>query len=379
MKKIIVLGAGLVGKAMALDLSKEYEVTSVDINEQALKAASSSGLTVQKLDFSNAELLKEAIQNFDLVVGAVPGFMGFETAKTVIETGKNMVDISFFAEDPFLLDDLAKKNNVTVVTDCGVAPGMSNIILGYHNQRMKIHSYECLVGGLPVVREWPFEYRAVFSPIDAIEEYIRPARYIQNGAEVIRQALSDAELVNFPNVGTLESWNSDGLRSLIKTMPNIPNMIEKTLRYPGCIEYLKVLRSIGFFSQEEIDVKGVKIKPIDLTAKLVFPQWKLRPGEEEFTIMRIRIEGEENGEAKKYEYNLLDRTDRSTQTLSMARTTGYTCTAVANLVAVNKFARKGICPAEFVGEEESNFRFVMDYLEARDVSCQIISLSLKNA
>ena len=379
MKKIIVLGAGLVGKAMALDLSKEYEVTSVDINEQALKAASSSGLTVQKLDFSNAGLLKEAIQNFDLVVGAVPGFMGFETAKTVIEAGKNMVDISFFPEDPFLLDDLAKKNNVTVVTDCGVAPGMSNIILGYHNQLMKIHSYECLVGGLPVVREWPFEYRAVFSPIDAIEEYIRPARYIQNGAEVIRQALSDAELVNFPNVGTLESWNSDGLRSLIKTMPNIPNMIEKTLRYPGCIEYLKVLRSIGFFSQEEIDVKGVKIKPIDLTAKLVFPQWKLRPGEEEFTIMRIRIEGEENGEAKKYEYNLLDRTDRSTQTLSMARTTGYTCTAVANLVAANKFTRKGICPAEFVGEEESNFRFVMDYLEARDVRCQINSLSLKNA
>jgi saccharopine dehydrogenase-like NADP-dependent oxidoreductase len=144
-------------------------------------------------------------------------------------------------------------------------------------------------------------------------------------------------------------------------------MIEKTLRYPGCIEYLKVLRSIGFFSQEEIDVKGVKIKPIDLTAKLVFPQWKLKPGEEEFTIMRIRIEGEENGEAKKYEYNLLDRTDTSTQTLSMARTTGYTCTAVANLVAANKFARKGICPAEFVGEEESNFRFVMDYLKDRDV------------
>lgn len=374
MKKIIVLGAGLVGKAMALDLSKEYEVTSVDINEQALKAASSSGLTVQKLDFSNAELLKEAIQHFDLVVGAVPGFMGFETVRTVIEAGKNMVDISFFPEDPFLLDDLAKKNNVTVVTDCGVAPGMSNIILGYHNQRMKIHSYECLVGGLPVVREWPFEYRAVFSPIDAIEEYIRPARYIQNGAEVIREALSDAELINFPNVGTLESWNSDGLRSLIKTMPNIPNMIEKTLRYPGCIEYLKVLRSIGFFSQEEIEVKGVKIKPIDLTAKLVFPQWKLKPGEEEFTIMRIRIEGEENGEAKKYEYNLLDRTDRSTQTLSMARTTGYTCTAVANLVAANKFARKGICPAEFVGEEESNFRFVMGYLKTRRI---LVDLNLR--
>ncbi len=367
MKKIIVLGAGLVGKAMAVDLAKKFDVTSVDINEQVLIDATNAGLKTQQLDFSNTKLLKATIQPFDLVVGAVPGFMGFETAKAVIEAGKNMVDISFFSEDPFLLDELAKKNNVTIVTDCGVAPGMSNIILGYHNKQMKINSYECLVGGLPVVREWPFEYRAVFSPIDAIEEYTRPARYIQNGAEVIREALSDAELINFPGVGTLESWNSDGLRSLIKTMANIPNMIEKTLRYPGCIEYLRVLRSIGYFSQEEIDVKGVKIKPIDLTAKLVFPQWKLKPGEEEFTVMRLRIEGEENGQAKKYEYNLLDRTDTASQTLSMARTTGYTCTAVANLVAENKFSRKGICPAEFVGEEESNFTFVMDYLKERGI------------
>ena len=150
-------------------------------------------------------------------------------------------------------------------------------------------------------------------------------------------------------------------------MPNSPNMIEKTLRYPGSIDYLRMLRTIGYFSQEEVDVKGVKIKPIDLTAKLLFPLWKLKQGEEEFTIMRIIIEGEENGKTKKYEYTLLDRTNTATQTLSMARTTGYTCTAVANLVATNTFSRKGICPAEFVGEEESNFRFVISYLEKRGV------------
>jgi lysine 6-dehydrogenase len=375
MKKIIVLGAGLVGKAMAIDLAKNYDVTAADINEQALDDASNEGLKVMKLDFSDVAHLQKAVEVYDLVVGAVPGFMGFETAKAMIEAGKNMVDISFFPEDPFLLDALAKANNVTVVTDCGVAPGMSNILLGYHNKRMKVNSYECLVGGLPAIREWPFEYRAVFSPIDAIEEYIRPARYIQNSAVVVREALSDAELINFPGIGTLESWNSDGLRSLIKTMPHIPNMIEKTLRYPGCVEYLKVLRSIGFFSQQEVDVKGVKIKPIDLTAKLVFPQWKLRPGEEEFTVMRIRLEGDEQGQLKKYEYNLLDRTDVATRTLSMARTTGYTCTAVASLVAEGKFARRGICPAEFVGEEEGNFTFVMDYLKGRGVKYTVSSFA----
>ncbi len=371
MKKVIVLGAGLVGKAMAIDLAKNFDVTSVDINEQALAEIGSKEIKTLTLDFTHTELLKKAIQPFDLVVGAVPGFMGFKTAKAVIETGKSMVDISFFSEDPFLLDELAKNNNVTIVTDCGVAPGMGNIILGYHNKRMKIHSYECLVGGLPVVREWPFEYKAVFSPIDVIEEYTRPARYIQNSEVVIREALSDTELINFSGVGTLESWNSDGLRSLITTMPNIPNMIEKTLRYPGCVEYLRMLRSIGYFSHEEIEVKGMKIKPIDLTTKLVFPQWKLKPSEEEFTIMRIKIEGEENGKPKKYEYNLLDRTDQISQTPSMARTTGYTCTAVVNLIAGNRFSRKGICPAEFVGEDENNFTFVIDYLKDRGVKYKV--------
>ncbi len=363
-KKIVILGAGLVGKAMAIDLAATFDVTSVDIREEALKQVERRGIKTQQMDFSDFHLLSSLLSGFDLVIGAVPGFLGFQTARAVIEAGKNMVDISFFPEDPFLLDDLAKKNDVTIVTDCGVAPGMGNIILGYHNKRMKIHSYECLVGGLPLVREWPYEYKAVFSPIDVIEEYVRPSRYVQHGYVVVKEALSDPELVHFEGVGTLESWNSDGLRSLIRTMPHIPNMIEKTLRYPGCIEYLKVLRESGFFSYDEVEVKGSRIRPIDLTAKLLFPKWKLKPDEDEFTVMRIRISGEESGKSKYYEYNLLDRTDKATDTLSMARTTGYTCTAVAHLVAEGKFSRKGICPPEYLAD---HFQFIKDYLSDRGV------------
>jgi lysine 6-dehydrogenase len=371
MKKIIILGAGLVGKAMAIDLAKNFDVTSVDINEQALAEVQKHGIKTMKLDLANQQELSATVMPYDLVIGAVPGFMGLQTARTIIEAGKNMVDISFFPEDAFQLDELAKKKNVTIVTDCGVAPGMGNIILGYHNKRMKIDTYECLVGGLPVVREWPYEYKAVFSPIDVIEEYIRPARYVQNSAVVIREALSDTELIHFNGVGTLESWNSDGLRSLIKTMPNIPNMIEKTLRYPGCVEYLRVLRESGFFSYEEMEVRGVKVRPIDVTAKLLFPKWKLKPGEEEFTVMRIRMLGTENSKEASYEYNLLDRTERSTGTLSMARTTGYTCTAVANLVLDGQYSRKGISPPEYLGEDETHFNFVVEYLKNRGVHYQV--------
>jgi saccharopine dehydrogenase-like NADP-dependent oxidoreductase len=370
-KKIAVLGAGLVGKAIAIDLAKKFDVTSVDISETALQAVAQHGVGALHADIGNAEQLRPLVKPFDLIIGAVPGFMGFRTVRTLIEEKKNVVDISFFPEDPFELDELAKKNNVTVITDCGVAPGMGNIILGYHHGRMKVESYECLVGGLPVVREWPFEYKAVFSPIDVIEEYTRPARYVQNSALVVKEALSDPELIAFEGVGTLESWNSDGLRSLIRTMPDIPNMIEKTLRYPGCIEYLRVLRETGFFSYNEIEVNGMRIRPIDVTAKLLFPKWKLQPGEKEFTVMRIRISGDEKGTKRLYEYNLLDHTSRTTSTLSMARTTGYTCTAAANLVLEGKYSKKGISPPEFLGEDEGNFGFVMDYLKARGVNYKI--------
>ena len=362
MKKIIVLGAGLVGGVMAEDLSKNHEVTSVDISQKNLDKLKSNNIKKICLDISKSKSLKNVIKDFDLVIGAVPGFMGYKMMQDVIYAKKNIVDISFYPEDPFGLDELAKKNNVVAVMDCGVAPGMGNVIFGHHDRSMKISDYECLVGGLPVKREWPYEYQAVFSPIDVIEEYIRPARYIQNKKLIIKEALSETELIEFEEIGTLESWNSDGLRSLIKTMPHVPNMIEKTLRYPGCVEYLKVLRASGFFSYEEIEVNGTKIKPIDVTSKLLFPKWEMKDGDKDFTIMRIIIKGEENGNQVKYQYNLLDRYEDNT--ISMARTTGFTCTAVANLVLDKKYKKTGISPPEYLGE---HFEFIRNYLSERNV------------
>jgi lysine 6-dehydrogenase len=361
MKKIVVLGAGLVGGVMAQDLAKDHQVTTIDISQDNLDKLDSN---ISKIcaDISDTSILHKYIKNCDLVIGAVPGFMGYKMMKDVISAGKNIVDISFYPEDPFGLDELAKENNVIAVMDCGVAPGMGNIIFGYHNNTMQISNYECLVGGLPVKREWPYEYQAVFSPIDVIEEYIRPARFVQNKQLIIKEALSETELIEFEEIGTLESWNSDGLRSLIKTMPHVPNMIEKTLRYPGCVEYLKVLRSSGFFSYDKININGVDIRPIDVTSKLLFPKWEMKEGDQDFTVMRIIMKGKEDGEEVSYRYDLLDRYENNT--ISMARTTGFTCTAVANLVLDKKYTRIGISPPEYLGE---NFENVREYLKQRNV------------
>jgi saccharopine dehydrogenase-like NADP-dependent oxidoreductase len=362
MKKIAVLGGGMIGSAIAADLCEKYDVALYDINDDRLKELSSLfKIKTIKKNLADKSQLKEAIQDADLVVGAVPSFMGFETLKTVIETSKNVVDITFFNEDPFELDELAKKNKVTAVVDCGVAPGLSNIILGYHNGRMKVESFECYVGGLPVEKKWPYEYKAPFSPADVIEEYTRPSRIVENGKVVIKEALSEPELIE-TEAGTLEAFNTDGLRSLLKTM-KIPNMKEKTLRYPGHIELMKVFRESGFFSKKEIEVNGKKISPLNITSRLLFPIWKLEKDEKEFTVLKIKI----SGEGKEIKYSLYDKFDEETKISSMARTTGYTCTAAVNLVIDGDYNQKGISPPEFVGKDEKCFQKILNHLKERNI------------
>ena len=377
---VLVLGCGLVGRPMALDLANDesFNVTVADINLKNLKKIPAA-LPIKKMqkDLSNPDQLKSLFKKADIVVNAVPGFMGFNTLKEIIKAKKNVVDIAFFPENPFELDELAKQNNVTAVVDCGVAPGMSNLLAGYVNSILdKTETILIYVGGLPVVREFPYEYKAGFSPIDVIEEYTRPARYIENGTLVIRPALSDPEFLNFDEVGTLEAFNSDGLRTLADTL-TAPNMKEKTLRYPGHIEKMRVLRESGFFSQDEIEVNGVKIKPIDFTSKLLFPMWELKEGDEEFTVMKIIVEGEKDKKKIRYTYNLLDRHDKKTNIHSMARTTGYTATTMVRLLAKGMFDQKGICPPEYIGQKPECVDFVLNELKEKGVIYNKVIETLK--
>ena len=366
--KLAVLGAGMVGRTIATDLSHNYDVTSFDRDENNLAVFSAKTNVECKIaDLTLYENYTKLLERFDLVVCAVPGFMGYKTLEAVINAGKNVADISFFPEDGLQLDALAKQKNVTAIIDCGVAPGMSNLILGYHNALMQLSSFECMVGGLPKKRVKPFEYKAPFSPIDVIEEYTRPARYVENGFVVTKPALSDAELINFEHVGTLESFNTDGLRSILYTMKHIPDMKEKTLRYPGHISLIQSMMQAGFFNEKEIIVHGKSVRPIDVTSAILFEQWKPEVDEEEFTIMKIVLKGTENNLPKTVEYLLYDEFDAATQTPSMSRTTGYACNAFANLIAGKMFTEKGVFPPELVGSNEGCFKFVMNYLKERGV------------
>jgi saccharopine dehydrogenase-like NADP-dependent oxidoreductase len=363
--KIAVLGAGMVGRAIALDLAENFSVTSFDLNAENLGLVKSRNELVQTVvaDLSRFDEYKKWFNSFDIVVTAVPGFMGYKTLEAVIKAGKNVVDISFFPEDVLQLDKLAKEKGVTVITDCGVAPGMSNFIIGRYNAIMKVDSFECYVGGLPKNPKPPFNYKAPFSPVDVIQEYIRPARLVEGGKIVTKPALSEREIMDFGKAGKLEAFNTDGLRSLIYTMGHIPDMKEKTLRYPGHIDLIIALQQAGFFEEKKLEINNMAIAPLDFTSKLLVNKWKLGDTEEEFTVMKVIIKGED----KTVEYSLLDYYDTSSNTSSMARTTGYTCTAAVNLIAKGMFTEKGIYPPELIGDKQNCFEFVVAYLRKRGV------------
>jgi len=370
MKKISVLGVGLVGNAIVKDLAidENYQVTAVDVNDTNLKKIGKlQNIKTVKLNLSKNKNIGKAVNNSDLVINAVPGFMGFNTLRTIIGNNKNVVDISFFEEDPFQLDPLAKKNEVTAIIDCGVAPGLSNIIAGYVDNLLdRTNSFECYVGGLPVIRELPYEYKAVFSPADVLQEYIRPARIVENGKLVIKEALSEIEIKNFPKVGSLETFNTDGLRSLAKTM-DIPFMKEKTMRYPGHAKIMKLFKECGFFGNLPIEINGKKIKPITFFSKLIIDKWKLKEGEEDFIIMQINIEGIKNNSNVKYQFDLYDEYDKEKQTTSMARTTGYTATIIARQFLNGSIQQKGICPPENIGRIPGCYENLLEEYTKRDI------------
>jgi len=369
MSRIVVLGCGAVGRHIAIDLCKApgCEVVTVDVDQEALERLSREHpIQTRVEDLSRIEGVTRAVEDADLVIGSVPYSIGYVMLEGVIRAGKNIVDISYFLEDPFGLDDLAKEKGVTAVVDCGVAPGMANIILGDHTRKMKVTRYECYVGGIPKARNAPFGYKSPFPVLEVLEEYAGSGRMVKDGEVVVEPMLSETATIDFEEVGTLACLNSDGLRTLIRTM-DIPDMLEKTLRYPGHVDLMRNFRDAGFLNMTPIQVKGVSVRPIDVTASLLAPHWKYGPGEADLTVMRLVISGEEDGKPATYTYDLCDEYDPATRVLSMARTTGYTCTAVARLVLDGGYSQKGISPPEFVGRVDGCRESVERYLEDRGV------------
>ncbi|MCK6438654.1 MAG: saccharopine dehydrogenase NADP-binding domain-containing protein [Planctomycetes bacterium] len=367
---IAVLGSGLVGGTIARDLAedKSFKVTVIDRSEASLdKLGKNFAGKRQCADAGDIKKVAALVKPFDIVVGALPGFMAFNVIREIIKAGKHTVDISFYPEDPFELDALARDKDVIAITDCGVAPGIPNIIAGRMQEEWdELTDFTYYVGGLPEVREQPFEYRACFSPIDVIEEYTRPARMMIDGKVVTKPALSGIETINVEGLGTLEGFNTDGLRTLLRTL-KCPNMKEKTLRYPGHARLMEIFRETGLFHEDTVDVGGKSIRPVDLTAKLLFPLWELPKGERDLVVLIVEIEGRKGKKPFKRRWQMVDHYDVKNHVTSMARTTGYTCSVAVRAVARKVYTTPGMSPPEFLGKDKKVHDFMLTGLAERGV------------
>jgi lysine 6-dehydrogenase len=370
-KNIVILGGGLVGRVIAHDIRKteEFNVTIVDGNADTVYRLSIEGFQTERVDFRNESELIQVVQSADVVIGAAPGSLGYKILKTIIVNQKNYVDVSFMPEDYLDLNELASKNNVMAFVDCGVAPGISNLLCGQANYYLDfIEEIIIYVGGLPKLRQQPFEYKVVFSFADVLEEYTRTVVYVENNQLKKIQPLTDIELIDLPKVGTVEAFNTNGLRSLIRTLPLVPNMKEKTLRWPGHAEKMLLLKNGGFLSSTSFNIGGFSISPLEVTTKTLTKQLKLQEDEIDLTVMRVIITGTKDGIYEKRTYDLYDEKDTYSGFHSMARTTGFPCSIVAQMLARNEIkCSPGIIPLEKLGSNLDFTTFFFNELQKRNI------------
>lgn len=376
MPSVLVLGSGLIGSYIAADLASDpgLEVTVADVSADALaQAAARSGgrASVVREDVSDAATLRNLVSKFDIVAGALPSRHGFKALEQCIEAGRPVVDISFMPEDALVLDSLARERGTCAIVDCGVAPGLSNLLAARSVARLdECDRLEILVGGVPRHPTEPFRYKAPFSLHDVLEEYTRPARIVAGGCVVNAEPLADSELIDFPTVGILEATTTDGLRSLATTL-DVPNLRERTLRHPGHYALMRALKSAGFLSQSPITVEGARIVPREVTSALIQGQWTYLPGEEDVTVMRIIAEGARSGRRTRMQWDMVDVADRKSGTSSMARTTGLTCTTFVRLLLDKVIDATGVLPPERFGHDADLTARVLRDLSRKGVRVEL--------
>jgi len=370
--KALVVGCGNIGSVAAEDFARSnpVDVVVADNDKARAKAVADKigmkNVSWIQLDVLNYEELIKTLKGFDLVMGFLPGKLGYRLAEACIEAGKDLVDVSYMAENLMTLNDKAVKAGVIIVPDCGLAPGISNVLVGHAAGEMdKVNAVHIMVGGLPETPVPPLGYVVTWSPESLIDEYTRKAGIVEKGKKIEVEALSGLEEIAFPNVGKLEAFYTDGLRTLMDTI-KAEDMWEKTLRYPGHAEKIKTLEALGFLDEKNVDVTGVSVSPRKLTVKLLSQKlWK--PEVKDIVALKVEVSGVKNGRRTNYIYHLLDICDKKHGITAMARTTAYPASIVAQMILKKTVKEKGAVPPERLGMHDDLFKTFVEELERHGV------------
>jgi len=270
-------------------------------------------------------------------------------------------------ENPLILHEKAGKADVQIIPDCGLTPGISNVLVGHSKAMLdKVETVHMMVGGLPEKPVAPLGYVVTWSPENLIDEYMRKATIVVDGKKIMVEALSGLEEVEFPSFGRLEAFYTDGLRTLLHTMSDACDMWEKTLRYPGHAEKMKLLKALGFFDEGTVNVDGMNVSPRKLTAKM-FMQKLWKPEVKDVVVLKVEVSGVKNGRNACYVYHLLDYCDEERGVTAMARTTAYPASIIAQFMLKKAVKGEGVIPPEEIGMDSRLFQMFLSELEKREI------------
>ncbi|MCM3755964.1 saccharopine dehydrogenase NADP-binding domain-containing protein [Sporosarcina aquimarina] len=359
--KVVVLGAGLMGKEAVRDLVKNDEVTAVYLADQDVRKAEhfadellSDKLSVLVLDARNELQLSEVISLGDVVINALFYTFNEQVAKLAIEAGVHSVDLGGHiggATDAVLqMKEQAEARGVTLIPDLGVAPGMINILSGHGADKLdKVESIRLFVGGVPVNPEPPLNYNIVFSLEGVFDHYTDSSRVIRDGKILELPSLSEIETVHFDEFGDMEAFHtSGGTSTLIESFPDVHTLEYKTLRYPGHAEKFQLLVDLGLLSREStIQVDGKPLRVRDVMREHLTPQMLLGD-KKDAVLLRVLVSGEASGMTATYEYNMTVTKDTDMNETAMALATANTISVVAQMIGGGTITKRGVYPPESI-------------------------------
>ncbi len=357
--RALILGAGMQGRAVAFDLVHSEGVEEVLLADADLRKAEEAAAWLRsrkaragQLDVADRERLVEAMRGFNVVVSAVPYFYNWDVARAAVEARVNMCDLGGNTDivlRELELDEAASRAGITIVPDCGLAPGMTNVLAASGIDRLdRAEEVRIRVGGLPQKPRPPLDYKLVFSIHGLINEYVGRAAVLREGEIAWVEALTGLEELEFPEpVGKCEAFHTAGGSS---TLPwtyrgQVRELDYKTVRYPGHCAKVKAMRDLGLFDDQPVRVGDCEVKPRELFAVLASSRLDF-PEDRDLVVLRVVVRGERDGQRVEITYQMLDFYDQEHGITAMMRTTAYPVSIVAQMLAHGEIEAKGVLPPE---------------------------------
>ena len=348
--RMLVLGAGLQGSACAYDLLQNERVERVVLADVRLdhlpefieRYRNDVRLELRQIDARDASTVRSVMSGVDACMNALPYYFNLDISRIAVESGVHCCDLggnTAIVFDQLKLHEAAEKSNVSVVPDCGLAPGMVNILAETGiGQLDQTDSVKLFVGGLPQDPQPPLNYQIVYSLEGVLDYYTTTSWVVRDGEPKQVEALSEIETVRFDDpVGTLEAFHTAGGLSTMawRYKGKIRTMEYKTLRYPGHADTVRAIRGLGLLDLAPINVKGATVVPRDVFIACAEPKLR-KPQGKDMVALRVVVEGKKAGKPTQIAYDLIDRFDQKNGISAMERTTGYSLSITGQLQADRK-------------------------------------------